>query len=79
MGKFQVVWETDKVTKSEMSVYDPDGKLVKSLAENNQHEYNHEMMVDGLDPDLQYKIRISVKDLNGNETIKILETPALSE
>ena len=69
-GKYQLIWVTDKVTQSEVRVIDPDGKIVKVVVEKKQHDYRHEIIVDSLDPEMEYQIQVSVKDLNQNETVK---------
>jgi hypothetical protein len=78
LGKFQLVWETDKVTKCEVQVFDADDKMVKTKIETSQFAYNHEMVLDGLSPDVQYEIRITARDPNDNKTIKTLVTDAVS-
>ena len=69
-GKLRVVWETDKVTKSEIRIFDTDDKLVQDIKENNDYVYDHLRVVENLNPNSEYKIQISVKDPNGNERIQ---------
>lgn len=69
-GKFQVIWETDEVTRSEIKVSDAAGQLIQFIPEKKQHSYHHEQGIDKLALDTEYKIQLSVKDLNGNETVK---------
>ncbi|HVM33394.1 MAG TPA: hypothetical protein VMU88_09695, partial [bacterium] len=68
-GKIQVDWETDKITKGEVQVLGADGVLVKDVAETKDYDYDHELVVDGLKPDTQYKVQILVKDLNQNQSV----------
>ena len=69
-GKFQLIWVTDKVTKSEVKVIDPDNQMVQDILEKKQHDYRHDMVIENLNSDVEYKIQIFVKDLNDNETMK---------
>jgi hypothetical protein len=77
-GKFHLIWVTDKVTRCEIRVMDAEGTIVRVFVEKNQHAYDHEMDIDGLDPETNYKIQISVKDLNQNEKIETKDAPAFA-
>ena len=75
-GKYQLNWETDKVTKSEIRIMDENGQMVQDVLENGQHAYDHQMVIDKLNPTESYKVEILVKDLNENENETILKISA---
>lgn len=74
-GKFHLVWETDKVTKCEVRVLNAEGTVVRDVVEKQQHAYDHEIDIEGLDPEAGYKLQISAKDLNQNEKIETRDLP----
>jgi len=73
LGKTRMVWETDKVTKGEIKIFDSDDNLVQDIKEDGDYVYDHLKVVENLNPSLEYKIQISVKDPNQNETIRELK------
>ncbi len=75
-GKYQLIWVTDKVTRSEVKIVDENGQVVQDVSENTEHEYDHQMIVDKLNPAADYKVEILVKDLNENENEAILKISA---
>jgi hypothetical protein len=76
LGKFQINWETDKVTRGEVKVFDDNNQIVKDVVEKGQHSYEHQVIVDKLSPDDPYEIQITVKDLNGNQAVKTQKVAA---
>ncbi len=71
MGKYQLNWQTDLVTKGEIRVYDADKNVVQDIVEKGQHAYDHEAIVDKLNPEGAYQVQITAKYLNGNEAVSI--------
>ncbi len=75
-GKYQLNWETDKVTLSEVRIWDDNGQVVQDIPERGQHSYDHQMVIDKLNPRENYKVEILVKDLNENENETSLKISA---
>lgn len=71
MGKYQINWQTDLVTKGEIKVFDEDKNVVQDILEKGQHAYDHEAVVDKLNPEAAYQVQITAKYLNGNEAVSI--------
>lgn len=70
LGKFQLNWETDKVTLGEVKVSDDKGEVAQDVSEKGQHAYDHQLVVDKLNPDMEYQVEITVRDLNDNKATK---------
>jgi len=68
-GKIRVSWETDKVTQGEVRVFNEDNEVVKDMAEPAKFDYDHDLIVDGLEANAQYKVQVFVKDLNQNQSV----------
>jgi hypothetical protein len=73
-GKFQLLWDTDEVTKSEITAVDGEGRQVLHFRESGQHRYRHDEVFGPYDPDQEYTFKICVQDPNGNETCRSLRT-----
>ena len=71
LGKYQLNWQTDLVTKSEVSVLDENKNVVQNIVEKGQHAYDHELVLDKLNPQEAYQVQITTKYLNGNEAVSI--------
>jgi hypothetical protein len=78
-GKYQLNWETDKVTQSEVRLVDENGQVVQDISEKGQPTYDHQMVIDKLNPAVSYKVEIFVKDLNKNENEAILKISATED
>jgi hypothetical protein len=71
LGKYQLSWSTDLVTKSEVQIIDEDKNVVQDVVEKSQHAYDHQLVVDKLNPVEAYQVQIISKYLNGNEAVSI--------
>jgi hypothetical protein len=71
LGKYQINWQTDLVTKGEVKIMDEDKSVVKDVVEKGQQSYDHQIVVDKLNPELVYQVLISAKYLNGNEAVSM--------
>ncbi len=78
-GKYHFVWELDKTNKSEVRIFDSTGTMIRVIPDKSDWNYKHELDVENLSENQDYKILISAKDPNGNEAISILKIPAISE
>ncbi len=78
-GKFQIIYETDKVTRGEVRIMDADKKVVQENVEKTQQSYDHQLVVDKLNPEDSYQIQIMVKDLNQNQAVTIQQVSGLPE
>ena len=78
LGKFHMVWETDKVTKGQVRVVDSDGNVVGNFADAKEYAYDHTADLEGLDPAAVYKIVVIARDPNQNENSDSVQTEALS-
>ncbi len=67
--KVQIVWETDKITKAKVRILDADGNEAKTKDETDDYTYDHQMAVDGLKPESDYRIQLVARDPNGNEVV----------
>jgi hypothetical protein len=79
VDKYQLNWETDKVTKSEVRLIDENGQVVQDILEKTQHSYYHQMVIEGLKPTLTYKVEILSRDLNENQAVTVIKIAALEE
>jgi len=71
LGKYQLNWSTDLVTKSEVRILDENKDVVQDIVEKGQHTYDHQLVVEKLNPTEAYQIQIISKYLNGNEAVSI--------
>jgi len=78
-GKYHLVWELDKTNKSEVRVFDSNGIMTQVIPDKSGWDYKHELDVENLSENQDYKILISAKDPNGNEAITFLKIPAVSD
>jgi hypothetical protein len=78
-GKQELNWETDKVTRSEVRVLDENGEVVQDISENAEYAYDHQMVIDKLNPAVSYKVEIFVRDPNKNENETILKISATED
>jgi hypothetical protein len=77
-GTLQVLWTTDEVSKAQLKLMDEDGQLLRTLDADKGFEYYHEVVVEKLEPDTNYRVQLSVRDLSGNvrtSPIKDVSTP----
>jgi hypothetical protein len=78
-GKQELNWETDKVTRSEVRVVDENGEVVQDISENAEYAYDHQMVIDKLNPAVSYKVEIFVRDPNKNENEAVLKISATED
>lgn len=71
LGKYQINWQTDLVTKCEIRVLNSDKEVVQDVVEKTQHAYDHERVIDKLDPQEAYQFQVIAKYLNGNEAVSM--------
>jgi hypothetical protein len=71
LGKYQINWQTDLVTKGELQIINANKDVVKDIVEKGQHAYDHELVVDKLNPEEEYQVLITTKYLNGNEAVSV--------
>ncbi len=71
LGKYQLNWSTDLVTKGEVQIRDEDKNMVQDVMERGQHTYDHQLVVDKLNPQKAYQVQIISKYLNGNEAVSV--------
>jgi len=78
-GKYHLVWTLDKITKSEIRVFDSSGTMTQVVADKAGWSYKHELDVENLTENQDYKIQISAKDPNGNEALTQIKIPAIAD
>ncbi|HTA76846.1 MAG TPA: hypothetical protein VK791_06805, partial [bacterium] len=71
LGKYQINWQTDLVTKGELQIINANKDVVKDIHEKGQHAYDHQLVVDKLNPEEEYQVLITTKYLNGNEAVSV--------
>jgi hypothetical protein len=77
-GTLQVIWTTDKVSKAQLKLMNDDGELLRTVDADKGYEYYHEVVVEKLEPDTNYRVQLSVRDLSGNvrtSPVKDVSTP----
>ncbi len=77
-GTLQVLWTTDEVSKAELRVMGDDNQVLRILKPDKSFEYYHEVVLDGLEPDTDYWVQLTVRDLSGNSSLspkKNVSTP----
>lgn len=77
-GTVQVLWTTDKVTKSDLRILNEEGEELRKVVGDRKFAYYHEVVIEKLEPDTEYGVQLSVRDLNGNvtsSTVKTVSTP----
>ena len=69
LDQYQLNWETNKVTKGKVVILDPSGNTLRAYAGEKQFSYYHQLRIDTskLRPD--FRVRLSVNDLNANEKV----------
>src|SRR5665213_1596804 len=71
LGKYQLRWSTDLVTKSEVQILDENKNVVQDVVEKSQQTYDHQLVLEKLNPQKAYQVQIISKYLNGNEAVSI--------
>jgi hypothetical protein len=71
LGKYQLNWQTDLVTKSEVKILNENKEVVRDIVEKGQHAYDHELVVDKLNPQETFDVQITSRYLNGNEAVSV--------
>ena len=71
LGKYQLNWQTDLVTKSEVKILNESNDVVQDIVEKGQHAYDHQLVVDKLNPQETYDVQIISRYLNGNEAVSV--------
>jgi hypothetical protein len=79
LGKIQVNWETDKVTRCEVKVIDAEKQVVHVEAEKGQQTYDHQTVIENLDPEANYQLKITAEDLNRNQGVTVYQVTGLSK
>ncbi len=69
VGKYELIWETEKYAKSEVRVFNSERQVVQFQKEKIDYAYDHQMVIENLKPDQEYIVQILVKDANGNEDV----------
>jgi len=75
LGKYQLNWQTDLVTKGEIKVLNENKDVIQDIREKGQHAYDHQIMINKLNPEESFNVQINAVYLNGNEAVSIKNMP----
>lgn len=71
LGKYQINWSTDLVTKGQLFVLDSNGNTLQAVAEKTQFAYDHQMTIETSTINTDFFVKVLVSYLNGNQAVTV--------
>ena len=71
LNKYQVNWQTNLATRSQVYVLDSTGNTLQAIAESTSFTYDHQMTIDDSTINTDFFIKVLATYLNGNQAVTV--------